>query len=61
MSKPVYVNKTEVIAALRARQLNARADWVDREFPDLIDADKNAALLDMLGIDRTAMSTPDAA
>jgi hypothetical protein len=33
MSEPVYVDKAKVIADLRARQLHARADWVDRELP----------------------------
>lgn len=40
-------------------QLHARADWVDREFPRLIDTDKNAALLRMLGIDVSAMALGD--
>jgi len=51
MSEPVYVEKTKVIAELRSRQLYAKADWVDRELPGLIDAYKNAALLQMLGVD----------
>jgi hypothetical protein len=59
MSAPVYVDKARVIADLRFRQLHARADWVDREFPGLIDTDKNAALLRMLGIDLAAMAPLD--
>ncbi len=58
MSTPVYVDKVRVIADLRFRQRHDRADWVDREFPGLIDIDKNAALLRMLGIDLGAMA-PD--
>ena len=57
MSEPVYVDKAEVIAQLRSRQLHARADWVDRELPGLIDTDKNSAVLQMLGIDLDAMAS----
>jgi hypothetical protein len=56
MSEPVYVDKAKVIAQLRSRQLQARADWVDRELPGLIDTYKNSALLKMLGIDLDAMA-----
>jgi hypothetical protein len=56
MSEPVYVDKAKVIADLRSRQLHARADWVDRELPGLIDTYKNSALLQMLGIDLDAMA-----
>jgi len=59
MSKPMYVDKAKVIADLRSRQLHARAEWVDREFPGLIDTDKNASLLQMLGIDLAAMAPGD--
>jgi len=59
MTAPVYVDKVEVIADLRLRQLHARADWVDREFTGLIDTHKNAALLGMLGIDLGAMASGD--
>jgi hypothetical protein len=56
MSEPVYVDKAKVIADLRSRQLHARADWVDRELPGLIDTYKNSALLKMLGTDLDAMA-----
>jgi hypothetical protein len=59
MSEPVYVDKAKVIAQLRFRQLHARADWVDREFPGLIDTYKNSALLQMLGIELDAMTPGD--
>jgi hypothetical protein len=36
--------------------LHARADWVDRELPGLIDTYKNSALLHMLGIDLDVMA-----
>ena len=56
VSKPVFVSKTEVIALLRARQLADRADWVDRQLPDLIDVGKNSGLLTMLNIDPRELS-----
>jgi hypothetical protein len=56
MSERAYVDKAKVIADLRSRQLHARADWVDRELPEFIDAYKNSALLKMLGIDLDAMA-----
>jgi hypothetical protein len=55
MGEPVYMDKAKVIAQLRSRQLHARANWVDRELPELIDTYKNSALLKMLGIDQDAM------
>jgi len=51
MAEPVYVDKAEILAQLRYRQLHARADWVDRSLPALIDTHENAALLRMLGIE----------
>ena len=59
MSEPVYVDKAKVIAELRSRQLHARADWIDRELPGLIDTYKNSSLLQMLGIDPDAMEPAD--
>jgi len=51
MSEHVYVDKAQVLAQLRSRKLHARADWVDRSLPGLIDADQNASLLRLLGIE----------
>jgi hypothetical protein len=39
------------IAALRSRELHARADWVDRELPEHVDTYKNGGLLQMLDVD----------
>jgi hypothetical protein len=36
--------------------LHARADWVDRELPELIDTYKNSALIKLLDIDLDAMA-----
>lgn len=56
ISRPVFVEKSKVVATLRSRELHGRADWVDREFPAFIDTAKNASLLRTLGIDVAAMT-----
>jgi hypothetical protein len=55
------IDKAEIVATLRSRGLQARADWVDRELPDIVDTYKNGALLRMLDIDPTTMQTGDVA
>jgi hypothetical protein len=60
MTRSAYVEKTELVAVLRSRELHARADWVDRELPGLVDTNKNSSLLKMLGVDPDAMSPVDA-
>ncbi|MCW2639278.1 MAG: hypothetical protein JWP76_1584 [Dactylosporangium sp.] len=60
MATPTYVQKDKVVAVLRSREQHARADWVDRELPGLVDTYKNSALLKMLGIDLDAMPPVDA-
>jgi hypothetical protein len=57
----MHIDKAEIIAALRAKGLDAKADWVDRELPQIVDTYKNSALLQMLGIDPTTMSPVDTA
>jgi hypothetical protein len=54
------IDRADIVAALRARQLDDRAAWVERDLPDLVDTDRNGALLRMLGIDLTTMSPVDA-
>jgi hypothetical protein len=56
----MYIDKAEMIAVLRSRGLNASADWVDRELPQLVDTHRNSALLQMLKIDPAVMSPVDA-
>jgi hypothetical protein len=56
MTSPTYVDKAEIVATLRSRGLHARADWVDRELPELVDTYRNAALLRTLDIDPAAMA-----
>ncbi len=51
----MYIDKAEIISALRSRGLDDRAAWVERELPDLVETGKNAALLRMLGIDPAAI------
>jgi hypothetical protein len=39
------VDKAEVVAILRTRGLDARADWVDRALPDIVDTNEHHTLL----------------
>lgn len=57
---PVRIYKAEIIATLRSRGMQARADWVDRELPLIIDSYENEALLKMLDIDPATMAPADA-
>jgi hypothetical protein len=57
----VNIDKAQVLAALRARNLDDRADWVDRQLPEQIDTEKNHSLLNMLGIDVAALAKAEAA
>jgi hypothetical protein len=45
------VDKDEIVAKLRSKGLDARADWVQRELPELVDTDRNRSLLSTLDID----------
>jgi hypothetical protein len=58
VTKAEYVDKAQVVANLRSRDLHSRADWVDRQLPALIDTFENASLLRTLGIDVSSVSTP---
>jgi hypothetical protein len=57
----MHVARAEIIAVLRSRGLQARADWVDRTLPLIVDTDRNSALLRMLDIDPAAMVSVNAA
>ena len=61
MTSPTYVDRAEIVAALRSRGLHARADWVDRELPELVDTYRNAALFRTLDIDPATMAPSDPA
>jgi hypothetical protein len=39
------IDKRKIVDALRRQGLDSRADWIDRELPDLVDSRKNAGLL----------------
>jgi hypothetical protein len=52
----MLIDKAEIVATLRSRGLQARADWVNRELPPLVDTYENGALLRMLDIDPAAMA-----
>lgn len=58
MTRSGYVEKAKVVADLRSRNLQSRADWVDRQLPALIDTFENASLLRTLGIDVPSIKTP---
>lgn len=51
----MHIDRAEIVAVLRSRGLGARADWVDRTLPPIIDTDKNGSLLRTLDIDVTTM------
>jgi hypothetical protein len=44
------VSKEQIVANLRVRGLDIRADWAERTLPDLVDTAANAGLLKTLGI-----------
>ncbi|WP_167627020.1 hypothetical protein [Micromonospora cremea] len=45
------IAKHRVVAALRERGQQARADWVERELPERVDSDKHVGLLATLRLD----------
>lgn len=47
----MHVNKSEIVAVLRSRGLQDRADWVDRALPRVVDTRKHSSLLRMLDIE----------
>jgi hypothetical protein len=57
------VNTAAIVSILRSRGLNARADWVARTLPDVVDTKENNSLLTTLHIDPAvlvpARNTPD--
>ena len=57
----MYIDKAEITAKLRARGLDARAAWADRELLSVVDTDKNGSLLHTLGIDTAAMTPVEVA
>ena len=57
----MIIAKEAVLAVLRERGQNGRADFVDRELPDRIDTQQHGGLLATLNLDLAALaasSTP---
>ena len=54
-----HVRKAEIVSILRSRGKFARADWFERELPDIVDTRKNSSLLVTLEIDAHALSSTD--
>jgi hypothetical protein len=52
----MIISKEVVIAVLRKRGQNARADFVDRELPDQIDTDQHGGLLATLHLNPAELS-----
>ncbi|GAA4958168.1 hypothetical protein [Actinoplanes utahensis] len=52
----MIIRKAVVIAALRERGQQARADFVDRELPERIDSTEHGGLLAMLHLDPATLS-----
>jgi hypothetical protein len=51
----MHIGKAEIVALLRSRGLHDRADWVDRQLPQVVDTYTNGSLLRMLHIDPAAL------
>ena len=55
------IPKSVIIAELRNRGLNERADFVNRQLPDEVDPNKHGGLLGMLHLDIAELSRAGAA
>ena len=51
------VRKAEIVSILRSRGKFARADWFERQLPDIVDTGKNSSLLATLQIDANALNS----
>jgi hypothetical protein len=54
----MIIQKSTIIAKLRERGQNARADWVDRELPDDVDTLRHGGLLSTLNLDLKELQSP---
>lgn len=52
------IDKKKIVEVLRHRGQHDRAEWVDRELPDLIDSTKNAGILATLGLKPADVADP---
>lgn len=53
------VSRAEIVSVLRSRGKRARADWIERELPEIVDVGKNRSLLATLEIDPAALRRVD--
>jgi hypothetical protein len=56
----MHIDRAEIVAMLRSRGQDARADWVEGQLPPIVDTYSNAGLLSTLDIDPTVMTAVDA-
>ncbi|MEU7905940.1 hypothetical protein [Actinoplanes sp. NPDC049118] len=54
----MIIQKSVIIAKLRERGQNVRADWVDRELPDEVDPFLYSGLLATLHLDLKELEAP---
>jgi hypothetical protein len=54
----MIIQKSAIIAKLRERGQNARADWVDRELPEDVDTLRHGGLLATLNLDLKELQSP---
>ena len=52
----MHVDRAEIVATLRSRGLDARADWVERQLPEMVDTYANESLLNTLRIDPATLT-----
>jgi hypothetical protein len=45
------VSKPIILKVLHRQNKHDRAEWAERQLPDVVDLQKNAGLLDLLGLD----------
>jgi hypothetical protein len=57
----MIIFKSHVLTILRERGQNARADFVNRELPELIDSTQHGGLLATLNLDPSELVTADPA
>jgi hypothetical protein len=55
----MVIMKAAVVAALRERGQQIRADFVERELPDRIDSSRHGGLLAMLDLNLSTLAEPD--
>ena len=48
---PTRINRSAIVAILRERNLDARADWVEHTLPAIVDIRQHTGLLATLHID----------